>query len=437
MNKADLKAKWSKYCDTDKLVDDVAVLLRKYSHRNTEHGICTVLDEYFTNKEPLIKLLSQSSHYIGDMRVALTKSFDRAPNRDEIFHFFGRNNHMLNGERLLKFVDEDGKRMEEYLPTGKMCVKISELSTSKGNEKLNNFHPSGATKKTRMACDELKDYLSYFTRSPYVTVQNDFKASLSVNSNVPLLKAGTKMSRAFNKVCTHYGIDKFDPQTVTATENGKTVTKTVYPYNKIFAQYADLVSDLAREMQFIISLNPLDYLTMSLGVSWSSCHNIRAGGYMGGCMSYMMDGTSMVTYVVSQIEDNLHMVPKAYRQMFHYNDNLFVQSRLYPQGNDGATNLYDKFRGFVTEVFGELLNANDDWNVNDGGSATCNHIESTGCHYPDYLYNRSCRAFYHRTKANEVANHTMTIGHQNVCVYCGRRLDAAGRLAHSTCNLNG
>lgn len=428
MNKADLKAKWSKYCDIDKLVDNMDALLNKYGHRHSEHGICTVLNEYFTNKEPLIKLLSKSSHYIGDMRIALTKDFDRAPNRDEIAYFFARNDSMLNGERLLKFVDEDGKRMQDYLPTGKMCVKISELNTSEGNEGLKNFHWSGATKETKKACDELKDYIRYFRCNAYTKIQNNYQHS----QGAPLLVAGTKTGRAFNKVCTHYGIDKFDPQTVTVTENGNVVTKTVYPYNKILAQYSDLVSDLTREMQFIISLNPLDYLTMSFGVSWSSCHNIRGGGYQGGCLSYMMDSTSFVTYVVNQIENDLHMVPKVYRQMFHYGDNLFVQSRLYPQGNDGATNLYDKFRGFVTETFDELLNVNDDWSINDVGS----HVESRGCHYPDYLYNRNCKTFYHRTKAKEASNHTIVIGHQNVCVHCGKNLDSSGRLAHGVCISN-
>ena len=82
MNKAYLKQKWSKYCDTDKLVDDMMETLTKYRHRNSEHGVCVVLDTYFTNKEPLINMFMNSNHYVGDMRIVAKKGigfdgFDR------------------------------------------------------------------------------------------------------------------------------------------------------------------------------------------------------------------------------------------------------------------------------------------------------------------------------------------------------------------------
>ena len=66
MAKHDLSEKWSKYCNTDKLVDDIMELLRENGHRCSEHGVCVLLDTYFTNKEPLIKLFMTSKHYIGD-----------------------------------------------------------------------------------------------------------------------------------------------------------------------------------------------------------------------------------------------------------------------------------------------------------------------------------------------------------------------------------
>lgn len=62
--KANLKEAWGQYCDTDKLVDDVMSLLTKYNHRNSEHGVCIMLNEYFTNKKDLIELLQKSEHYM-------------------------------------------------------------------------------------------------------------------------------------------------------------------------------------------------------------------------------------------------------------------------------------------------------------------------------------------------------------------------------------
>ena len=226
-----------------------------------------------------------------------------------------------------------------------------------------------------------------------------------------VLKAGTKTSRAFNKVCVNYGVDKFDG------------------YNKIFAKYADLVSELTREMYFVISVNPLDYLTMSVGINWQSCHHIRHGSYKGGCMSYMLDGTSMITFVVENVEGPIHEIPKVYRQMFHYNNNyLFLQNRLYPQGNDGATDLYSKFRGFVTDEFADLLNVANNWEVSNVAG---NRIESSGTHYCDYYYNASCKMFAPTSKNSALRSGEMTIGHTGICVNCGKENNRSGGFNHN------
>ena len=233
------------------------------------------------------------------------------------------------------------------------------------------------------------------------------------------------MSRAFNKVCAYYGVDKLHPETVEG--------KTVYPYNKVFAEYADMVSDLKRKMQFIISLNPLDYLTMSNGVNWKSCHHILDGCYKAGTISYMLDATSIITFVVQGINDDIHKIPKVYRQMYHYKDNLFIQSRLYPQGNDGAANLYEKFREFMIKEFSSLLGANGEWMYINGCIHCANHIHSVGKHYPDYKYNKNVGIFYPVSKKSDIQNLKMTVGHETICVNCGHTFDDSARLLVHYC----
>ena len=252
---------------------------------------------------------------------------------------------------------------------------------------------------------------------------------------VPVLKAGTKTSRAFNKVCHIYGVDKLNPQTVqVTTEDGQTVEKTVYPYDKLFAAYADVVSELERNMYFIISLNPLDYLTMSMGVNWHSCHSIAHGGWKGGCLSYMLDTTSIITYVLTDLEDSLHEVPKVYRQMFHYDNGLFMQNRLYPQGNDGAVNLYDKFRNIVIEEFHDLLNDGEEWEVEIGPDKCKAHTYSTGVHYVDYNSRGDCSIFYAKKNSDKIRNHIMTVGHDGICTRCGVRHSNSSYLYHTRRN---
>ena len=437
MNKRELNTKWSKYCNTDKLVDDTVALLREYGHRATEEGVCAMLDKYFTNKEPLIKMFATSKNYIGDMRIVVEREFFRATNSNEINCFFNNVHGKFYLNEFLRDKNEDGKTIFDCLVTGKNVVDIDGLPNKKQQKEKRDVliqfnYETFNTQKSHNELTEFCNYVDFFRRMTSSSLTMDFQ----YKKESPLLKKGTKTSRAFNAVCTHYGIDKLHPEEKVV--NG--VKKTVYPYNKAFAEYSDLVSDLTRKMQFVISLNPLDYLTMSFGVNWISCHNIRSGGCMGGTMSYMLDKVSIITFVVDKIGDEaIHKIPKVYRQMYHYDNNLFIQSRLYPQGNDGATNLYDKFRDYVIDEFTELLGIEGEWKSVVGNRHCNEHVKSASgsMHYPDYLYNYSTGIFYPVNNEPSIVRQTITIGCQPICVKCGKALRDGGRLTHyhtSECN---
>jgi len=431
MNKKELSQKWSKYCDTDKLVDNTMALLTEYGHKNTEKGVCSLLDTYFTNKEPLIKMFMTSKHYIGDMRIVIEKEFDRDIDGREIRNFFVNFDAKFYTNELLQFKDDKGKELLDYMLTGKKVLSTDNLPNEKQQqERMETFgqfdYDTRATRKSLQNRDDFWDHISYFHKTYTSTIPKDLQKHADRNS--PLLKRGMKTSRAFNAVCTHYGVDKLHPEEKVV--NG--VTKTTYPYNKLFAEYSDLVSGLTRKMQFVISLNPLDYLLMSHGVNWQSCHNIYSGGCKGGTLSYMLDKVSIITFVVDKIEGEVYKIPKVYRQMYHYDGNLFIQSRLYPQGNDGATNLYDKFRDFMIEEFAELLDTEGEWKYKVGPNECVKHIQNAegSQHYPDYNYNRSVSIFYPANNEPSALRKVMTIGHMGICVNCGKAYRDHGRLTH-------
>ena len=147
----------------------------------------------------------------------------------------------------------------------------------------------------------------------------------------------------------------------------------------------------------------------------------------------MLDSTSIITFVVANTEGNIHESPKFYRQMYHYENDLFIQNRLYPQGNDGATNLYDKFRNIIVSEFNELLQCDGDWTSESSGSVCSEHIHSEGVHYRDYHYNSSVTMFYPQSKANVAKNHVMTVGHEGICPHCGKPYTEYNRFSHSNC----
>ncbi|MBQ4155309.1 MAG: hypothetical protein IJD90_00720, partial [Clostridia bacterium] len=164
----------------------------------------------------------------------------------------------------------------------------------------------------------------------------------------------------FHKICHYYGVDK---SPVSKTDSRGRVQKV---YDIEFAKYADMVSGGKRKIKFFISVNPLDYLTMSFGVNWASCHTIDrenrrrmdnsySGAYCGGTMSYMLDHVSIVTYVHNTMPES-YETGKVYRNMFHLGgDGVLLQGRVYPQGNDGCTDLYKEFRGIMQKELTKLL----------------------------------------------------------------------------------
>lgn len=423
MNKTELKAKWGKYCDTSSLVDNMMSLLSSYGHRSTKEGVCAVLDRYFTNKEPLIKLFATSNHYIGEMRIAIKKEFDRdidAYKVREFCRYFP--DHIGAKGILLKHKDDDGHEVVDYLKTGCEKINIKNYVASaerKANiKKLDNFDlASGATATSYARYRHFIDYTNYFANGANSQLCQD------ISRDGLELKAGTKTSRAFNKMCVHYGIDK------------------AADYNKLFAQYADLVTCATKQLYFVISVNPLDYLTMSIGESWTSCHSIKGrngfgGMACGGCMSYLLDSTSIITYVVNNLDAPIYKSGKIYRQMYHYGNDLLIQSRLYPQGNDGATNLYQKFRAFMQEEFGELIGLeHNKWNDSVGGGIPNSFGRHIGFQYNDFSH-RECSVSYPTEKAKRFVGFVspITIGHESICPCCGKRQETRSRISHENCH---
>lgn len=428
--KENLKEAWGQYCDTDKLVDDVMSLLTKYNHRNSEHGVCTMLNEYFTNKKDLIELLQKSEHYMGDMRMMIDIELARENSARDICDFC--DNFYVNvgaSKLLLKYEDENGKKLEDYLRTGVKYITAKDLMKREVVSKLkkitdvqSKFADDGATIASHANEDACYNVVRKFRGISFSTISKEFSDSMDEKYKV---REGMKTSRAFNRVCGFYGVDKL-PE-----------------YNKLFAQYADMVSGLKRKLKFFISVNPIDYLTMSFGVNWASCHTIDKenrrhmessyrGMYCAGTVSYMLDATSIITFVHDHVptdwEDG-----KIYRCMFHYGKDILVQGRVYPQGNDGNTDLYKVFRNYVQNEITPLIGITDTtWMKKTSGDVAGN-VSSCGLHYKDYVQFSYCNVSYPRERSLAKDNVIM-IGHTGICPYCGREFSAdKGAISHANC----
>ena len=432
MTKEELSTRWGSYTDTDKLVDDIRALLTHYSHRNTEHGVCKMLDTYFTNKEPLIRLLKGVDGFDENLRLITTKDFDRVTDINVIQTFLNRFiNTIITSGMLVTNVDKDGKTFKDYLKTGIPRFNISQLEDRNFVKTFNEiqsylsaFDSNGNLIESVRRKDKWVSIMYIFDGISKSSLDEERASEICKKLDSKKYAAGLKTSRAFNRVCEEFG--------VTAHKD----------YNKKFAEYADMVAGGTRKLDFVVSLNPYDYLTMSFGNSWSSCHTIDKGNlrgmpnnysgqYCGGTISYMLDKTSIITYVVDKGADP-QTSGKIYRNMFHYEDGLLVQGRVYPQGNDGATDLYTTFRTYMHDVLNDAINPTDTiWEHLIRGNCG-SYTYSDGAHYKDYQNYSSCNV---SRLNNGTHNETVHIGHYGICPYCGERFTSSNTLAHSSCTI--
>lgn len=474
MNKAELKSRWGKYTDTNKLVDDIRELLTRANYRNSEHGVCTMLDVYFTNKEPLIKLFQKSPNYNGDMRIVKMHDFQNIISSNVISNFcfyFIPNMNIRNA--LLKNRNHQGKTLAECYSVGKKTLKIADLEefSATFNEisrNISEFGHDGYTTESWQNLSIFEQIINLFGKiSNSALTVSQMESLHTCNPNIQLVP-GMKTSRAFNTICHHYGVDTYDinyqvkikphakykdgcdvPDSLIGSikiiqeihDDYITLIGVSQPihkkhltliYDHLFAQYADLVTNKKHPLQYVVSLNPYDYLTMSYGNSWSSCHHIgNHSSRCGGTLSYMLDSSSIITYCVSPNTD-VRTAGKVYRNMCHYQDGILLQNRLYP-ATENRSNIRTEFNQLIQEEMSTILELKENkWIEDDTYSYD---IHSYGAHYPDHSssYNRTVMI-----SPEKLTKHpSLNIGHTGICVYCGESYSANNNLCHNSCTIGG
>ena len=145
----------------------------------------------------------------------------------------------------------------------------------------------------------------------------------------------------------------------------------------------------------------------------------------------MLDKSSIITFVVDKGGD-VQECGKIYRNMFHYQNHTMIQGRIYPQGNDGATDLYAKFRGFMQEEMAKMLGlAENKWTIKKGTNECNEWTDSYGVHYRDYLYNDDCNVCY--PSEHKEDHGCVNIGANGICAKCGESITSSDRIVHSRC----
>lgn len=393
--------------EREKILGDMQDLLIQYDYTYTDRALNKIIDTWAEQKADLIQLFKKHPNYVeGEFLIAFNTDWNREINDDGAYDF---------SLWIVKNMDTIKKNFPNYVLNIKKEECMDKIFPS--YEYYDKLYP------LTMATDFL-----YYKCSCYATqfVSNQMAEALNKIDKSMHFSEGMKMSRAINKICHWLGIDKLPD------------------YNKEFAKYADSVNPLKIVRHTIISLNPLDYLTMSFGNSWASCHTIDKenrrnmpnsyeGQYSSGTISYMLDKVSMVFYTVdaSYNGNKYYLQNKINRCMFHYGKDKLIQGRVYPQSNDNnADGIYKDIREIVQRVMSECLKIPNYWITKRGVSEIGDYVYSEGTNYPDYKYVNNCCICFPKDK--EINKNEIAIGHAPICIECGEAHNNSENINHCT-----
>jgi len=224
---------------------------------------------------------------------------------------------------------------------------------------------------------------------------------------------GQKVSRLLNSLFKKAGLDKL-PE-----------------YNKLYAKVADAFNPLVIKRTSVLSVHPCDYLHMSYGTGWKSCHNIDDGCYMAGTLSYMGDEVSLIFYTINNdySGNEYYNQRKITRNVFCYSDTMLMQSRLYPNNDEDKKTQY---REIVQRIFSVCDNIPNLWIKKNSESLNdycMNHYAAK--HYADYIYSEY-KANISLQKDFQLKDQ-MIIGSTCYCLTCGEEIDEENDLYCDDC----
>lgn len=255
-----------------------------------------------------------------------------------------------------------------------------------------------------------------------------------VNHYIPEVEAvaGQKISRIIQKICKTIDLDKYveinDYGTYTRDDG----------YNRQYAILCNEINPIKYKRITVISLNPIDYWSMSHGYNWKSCHYVgddEDGCYSSGTESYMLDSTSLIYYVIDESYEGTeyYTQKKINRAVFCIGEggNAILEARVYPDDRDGGDNSLGKqFRDVMSKVISDIYNVNNYWSIVKGSTACGDRTRSYGTHYRDYVEYTNGVMMINKSYDGEVC---IEIGHDPICPVCGDEHGETDNIICSDC----
>ena len=210
---------------------------------------------------------------------------------------------------------------------------------------------------------------------------------------------------------------------------------------KIQNKYSMILQDVKVSGDLVLSVHPLDYLSISdNNHNWYSCHSLD-GEYGAGNLGYMTDKVTIVAYLATDKEveitgfGDLKWNSKKWRMLFYIdeNNNIIAGSKNYPFKSDSLTKQAFEF---VQELIGE----NKTWSDLKEIDALYNpHLfiedaEDT-VHFNDCLRSSTHKGWI--SSSNKYNEERIVVGEPVLCLDCNKNYVTNGETNYSCCSCAG
>lgn len=381
-----------------KELDHMKYILDEFNHEWSCYGLKKILNLWHDNKQWIENILSKHPNWDDERKMIIFKhDFYRSRDQREIDYVC---TWMRNHIRIMYHYSGIDSEYSE-------CGYVHEGDANKVNNIL-------------YAIDCFKYYGQFFTKDN-CKYFNRYLREIGIPKWT--IHDGQKTSKIFTRFAKEIGLADLSE------------------WNTIQTRFCDAVNPLKQTYWTVISINPVDYWTMSFGNSWSSCHTIDrnnkrkidsyhtySGMYMSGCSSYMEDPATIIMYTVmpkdmfryGHDERDFMFANKHRRCCFYLGKDKFVQSRVYPDGRDGGESSISKqFREVFEKTISDCLGVENKWAFRVGSESCGRVTESYGTHYRDYVEYDDGVAVFLKRKGILRNMDKIEIGHDPICPCCG------------------
>ncbi|MBQ2299456.1 MAG: hypothetical protein II278_08805, partial [Bacteroidaceae bacterium] len=269
------------------------------------------------------------------------------------------------------------------------------------------------------------------------TMPGKFATAMDNSCDVPpymkkVMKEGAKITRIVRHWFSELRLESGEIVDATKlVDEGEPRTRD--SFEKRYAVFADAMSELTIEKLTLVSLHFCDFMTMSNGNSWSSCHYINShnifhdensgsyhGAYKLGCLSYALDKPSFILYTLPSTYDGdeHYRVQKLNRMCCQYDGGIIITGKAYPNNSNDTI---QRYRDMMQTIISQCESVPNLWSCSTDISAVERYVEtaSDSAHYPDYMHAKQRPTVSVSRSYDLDLNKRILIGHRAYCLHCG------------------